>query len=68
MTDAEVIAAANARYEAFRVIFPKVLEDIEAATNMRRDKMCIEARIDLVGSAADAAARLVAGDPLASRS
>lgn len=68
MIDAEVMSAANARYEAFRIIFPKVLEDLEAATIIRRDKMGIDARVELVGSAAAATARLVAGAPPASRS
>ena len=68
MIDAEVIAAANARYEAFRLIFPKMLEDFEAATIIRRDRMGTEARVELVGSAANATAWLVAGAPLASGS
>ena len=68
MIDAEVIAAANARYEAFRLIFPKVLEDFEAATVIRRVNMGTEARVELVGSAAKATAWLVAGAPLVSGS
>jgi hypothetical protein len=62
MTDAEILAAANARYEAFRAIFPRVLADIGSATNLRLDQMATESRVSLVGSAAETAARLVAGD------
>ncbi len=68
MTDAEILAAASARYEAFREVFPKVLETMETATNLRRDQMGIETRVRLIGFAADATARLVTGDVPAPRS
>ncbi len=67
MTDAEVLAAANARYEAFRSLLPRVLDDLEAALSTRRDKVAFDIRMGLVAAAADAAARLVAHDGRASR-
>jgi len=68
VTDAEILAAASARYEAFREVFPKVLETMETATNLRRDQMGTEPRVSLISFAADATARLVTGDVPAQRS
>ena len=62
VTDAEILAVANARYEAFRAIFPRVLADMGSATNLRLDQMGTESRVSLIGAAAETAARLVAGD------
>jgi hypothetical protein len=67
MTDAEVLAAANARYEAFRFLLPKVQADLEAAFVARGSKMNWESNLRLVTKAADAAARLAAGDYRASQ-
>jgi hypothetical protein len=62
VTDAEVLAAANARYEAFRSLLPKVLGDLETAIESRGVKLGWEIRSTLVAAAADATARLVADD------
>ena len=62
MTDPEVLAAANARYEAFRSLLPKVLGDLQAAIESRGGKLGWEIRTNLVAAAADATARLVADD------
>ena len=67
MTDAEVLAAANARYEAFRSLLPKVQADLEAAFVARGSKMNWESSLRLVAKAADTAARLAAGDGGAAR-
>jgi hypothetical protein len=67
MTDAEVLAAANARYEAFRDLLPKVLADLEAAFVKRGSKENWDSNLRLVSKAADAAARLAAGDRRDSR-
>jgi hypothetical protein len=67
MTDAEVLAAANARYEAFRVLLPKVQADLEAAFVARGSKMNWESNLKLLANAADAAARLAARDGDASQ-
>jgi hypothetical protein len=67
MTDADVLAAANARYEAFRSLLPKVLGDLEAAIESRGVKLGWEIRSTLVAAAADATARLVADDGHASQ-
>ena len=64
MTDPEVLAAANARYEAFRSLLPKVLGALETA---RGGKLGWEIRTNLVAAAADATARLVADDGRASQ-
>ena len=62
MTDAEVLAAADARYEAFRSLLPKVLGDLQAAIESRGVNLGWEVRSNLVAAAADATARLVADD------
>ena len=62
MTDAEVLAAANARYEAFRYLLPKVLADLEAAFVGRGSKANWDSNLRLVAKAADTAARLASGD------
>ena len=62
MTDAEVLAAANARHEAFRSLLPKVLADLEAAFVARGSKMNWDSNLRLVAKAADTAARLAAVD------
>ena len=67
MTDAEVLAAANARYEAFRSLLPKVLGDLEAAIESHGVKLGREIHSTLVAAAADATARLVADDGHASQ-
>lgn len=61
MDDAPVLAAATARYEAFRVLLPKVLDDLEAAMHAPGVRLGWETRATLVSAAADAAARLVVG-------
>jgi hypothetical protein len=68
VTDAEVLAAATARYEAFRSLLPSVLDDLEAAIGIRRDKLAADTRVQLVAAASDTTARLVAGDANASGS
>jgi hypothetical protein len=67
VTDPEVLAAANARYEAFRSLLPKVLGDLETAIESRGVKLGWEIRTNLVAAAADATARLVADDGRASQ-
>jgi hypothetical protein len=61
MNDAEVLAAAASRYEAFRVLLPKVLDDLKASIEARDVKLSFEIRANLASAAADAAARLVVG-------
>ena len=39
MDDAQVLAAAASRYEAFRVLLPKVLDDIKASIDARDVKL-----------------------------
>ena len=67
MTDDEVLAAANSRYEAFRFLLPRVLGDLEAVIESRGVKLGWEIRSSLVAAAADATARLVADDGRASQ-
>lgn len=66
MTDAEVLAVANARYEAFRILLPKVLGDLEAAFVSPGSKLNWDAHLQLVVAAAAATSRLVADDGRAS--
>jgi hypothetical protein len=61
MDDAQVLAAAASRYEAFRVLLPKVLDDIKASIDARDVKLGFETRATLAAAAADATARLVVG-------
>ena len=61
MDDAQVLAAAASRYEAFRVLLPKVLDDIRASIDARDVKLSFEVRATLAAAAADATARLVVG-------
>jgi hypothetical protein len=64
MDDEQVLAAATARYEAFRVLLPRVLDDLKAVIDARDVKLGFETRAVLASAAADAAARLVVGNPL----
>ncbi len=64
MEDAEVLAAAVARYEAFRLLLPKVLDDLKAGIDARDVKLGYEVRVDLASAAAAATARLVVGNLL----
>ncbi len=61
MDDAQVLAAATSRYEAFRVLLPRVLDDIKASIEVRDVKLGFEIRASLASAAADATARLVVG-------
>lgn len=61
MDDAQVLAAATSRYEAFRLLLPKVLDDLKACIDARDVKLGFETRASLASAAADAAARLVVG-------
>ncbi len=61
MDDAQVLAAAASRYEAFRVLLPKVLDDLKASIDARDVKLSFEIRANLAAAAADATARLVVG-------
>jgi hypothetical protein len=61
MDDAQVLAGDTARYEAFRVLLPKVLEDLRACVDMRDVKLGYETRVAIAAAAADATARLVVG-------
>jgi len=61
MDDAQVLAAATSRYEAFRLLLPKVLDDIKGSIDARDVKLGFETRTILAGAAADATARLVVG-------
>jgi hypothetical protein len=60
--DAKVLAGAAARYEAFRVLLPRVLDDLKTAIDARDVKLGYEVRASLVAAAADATARLVVGN------
>ncbi len=64
MDDARVVAAATARYEAFPLLLPKVLDDLKAGIDARDVKLSFEARVDLASAAAEATVRLVVGDVL----
>ena len=64
MDDAQVLAAATARYEAFRVLLPRVVDDLKAVIDARDVKLGFDTRIALVAAAADATGRLVVGFPL----
>jgi len=64
MDEGEVLVAATARYEAFRQLLPKVMDDLKACAEARDAKLSFEARIDLASAAADATARLVVGNLL----
>ena len=68
MDDAQVLAAATARYEAFRLLLPKVLDDLKTCIDAQDVKLSFEIRTDLAAAAADAAARLVVGSVPESRS
>ncbi|MGK2851812.1 MAG: hypothetical protein ACSLFN_12990 [Candidatus Limnocylindrales bacterium] len=61
MDDAQVLAAATSRYDAFRQLLPKVLDDLKASIDARDVPLAWETRATLVSAAADAAARLVVG-------
>ena len=61
MDDANVLEAAASRYEVFRVLLPKVLDDIKGAIDARDVKLGFETRATLASAAADATARLVVG-------
>jgi len=62
MDDQQVLAAAAARYEAFRVLLPKVLDDLKAGIDARDVKLSFETRAALASAAANATARLVVGN------
>ena len=62
MADDEVLAAANARYEAFRMLLPKVFEDVQAVFMANGTKVGWDIRAQLVAAATAAAARLAADD------
>lgn len=64
MNDEQVLATATARYEAFRVLLPRVLDDLKAVIDARDVKLGFETRAVLASAAADAAARLVVGNTL----
>ena len=68
MDDAQVLAAATSRYEAFRVLLPKVLDDLKGSIDARDVKLSFETRASLVAAAAEATARLVVGSLPASES
>jgi hypothetical protein len=61
MDNTEALAAAVSRYEAFRVLLPRVLADIKASIDVGDVKLGFEIRATLASAAADAAARLVVG-------
>lgn len=61
MDDAQVLAAAASRYEAFRVLLPKVLDDLKASIDARDVKLSFEIRADLAAAAADARRGLWSG-------
>jgi hypothetical protein len=61
MDSAQELAAAVSRYEAFRVLLPRVLDDIKASIDARDVKLSYEIRATLASAAADATARLVVG-------
>ncbi len=61
MDDAQVLAAATARYAAFRLLLPSVLDDLKACIEARDVKLGFEIRASLASAAADATARLVVG-------
>ena len=61
MDDAQVLAAATSRYDAFRVLLPQVLDDIKASIDAKDVKLGFETRAALASAAADATARLVVG-------
>ena len=62
MNEDEVLAAANARYAAFRMLLPRILEDVQAALMADGTKVGWDIRTQLVVAATEAAARLAAGD------
>ncbi len=64
MDDEQVLAAAMARYEAFRVLPPRVFDDLKAMIDARDVKLGFETRAELASAAADATTRLVVGNPL----
>jgi hypothetical protein len=66
MDDAQVLAAATSRYEAFRLLLPRVLDDLKASIDARDVKLSFETRASLAAAAADATARLVVGSQPAS--
>jgi len=61
MDDAQVLADATSRYEAFRVLLPQVLDDLKASIGAQDVKLGFEIRASLAAAAADATARLVVG-------
>ena len=61
MDDARVLAAATSRYEAFRLLLPKVLDEVKGCIDARDVKLSFETRASLASAAADATARLVVG-------
>jgi hypothetical protein len=62
MDDAQVLATATARYEAFRVLLPQVLDDLEAGIDARDVKLAFDVRAQLASAAAAATTRLVVGN------
>ena len=62
--DEQVLAAATARYEAFRVLLPRVLDDLKTVIDAREVKLSFETRAALASAAANATARLVVGNAL----
>ena len=62
MDDEQVLAGAMARYEAFRVLLPRVFEDLRAVIDARDVKLGFDTRAELASAAADATARLVVGN------
>ena len=61
MDDARVLAVATSRYEAFRLLLPKVLDEVKGCIDARDVKLSFETRASLASAAADATARLVVG-------
>jgi len=61
MDDAQVLAAATSRYVAFRLLLPRVLDDLKACIEAQDVRLSFETRASLVSAAADATARLVVG-------
>jgi len=64
MDDDQVLAAATARYEAFRVLLPKVLDDLKVAIEARDVRLGFETRAVLGSAAAEAKARLGVGNAI----
>jgi hypothetical protein len=64
MNDADILAVATARYEAFHALLPKVLDDLKAISEVRDVKLGYEVRAEFAAAAAAAAVRLVVGNQL----